>query len=80
MKLCMCNSAAIFFTVLYTKVNSSFYISINSKYKKISVLHRPLCFLYFLLFSGCTPIHINNTHISLNCLALSSEAPREEKE
>jgi hypothetical protein len=34
-----------------------------------------------LLFSGRnTPRHINNTHISLNCLTLSSEAPREEKE
>jgi hypothetical protein len=82
MKLCMCNSGAIFFIVLYTKVNLSFYISINSKYKKDVSNDGLFGFLYFLLFSGSQLPHARpkQYHISFNCLALSSEAPREERE
>ncbi len=66
---------------LYTKLNSWVYINRNCKYKKDVSNAGLFGFLYLLLFSGRnTPRHINNTHISLNCLTLSSEAPREERE
>ncbi len=65
---------------LYTKLNSWVCININCKFKKDVSNDGLFGFLYFLLFSGRSYHAHKQYHISLNCLALSSEAPREESE